>query len=59
MKTYLETFISNLDTAIKIDGSYYSFIFNNNAGNIQFLFTFYGAGKNLLKMKAIAEKYDP
>ena len=51
--------IAAFDKATKAAGIYYPFIYLNDAAKGQTPFPFYGKGKSLPKMKAIAKKYDP
>ncbi|GME30036.1 FAD-binding domain-containing protein [Neofusicoccum parvum] len=51
--------VAAIDEKAQAAGLYYPFNYINDAGFSQKIFSYYGGGKSLPKMKAIAEKYDP
>lgn len=59
VKKFTQGALDALEAASRAQGLYYPFLYLNDAGAGEDVYSFYGKGKSLAKMRAIRRQYDP
>lgn len=59
VKKFTQGALDALEKASRAQGLYYPFLYLNDAGGDEDVYSFYGKGKSLARMRAIRRQYDP